>query len=77
MKYVIDRIVDGIATLLTLGENEESLNVTVDRLYPKAAEGDVVEDTDGRFVLLADETKKRKSSIASRFGRLAKRRSSK
>ncbi len=74
MKYVIDRIVDGVATLLTLDENEESVNVTADKLYLDAAEGDVVEETDGGFVLLADETETRKNAVESRFKRLAKRR---
>lgn len=74
MKYVIDRIVDGIATMLTLGENEESVNVTLEKLYPEAKEGDVVELSDGRFVLLDDETENRKNAVESRFNRLAKRR---
>ena len=75
MKYVIDRIVDGTVVLLTLDEPEESLSVSLDNLYPEAAEGDIVEMTDNGFALRADETEKRKKSVESRFNRLAKRRS--
>lgn len=74
MKYVIDRIVDGVATLLTLDEKEESVTFALDKLYDGAAEGDVVESDDTGFVLLADETEARKSSVKSKFNRLAKRR---
>ena len=77
MKYVIDRIIDCVATLLTLGEGEESINVMAEQLYTGAAEGDVVEETDSGFVFLADETEKRKNAVESRFKRLAKRRSDK
>ena len=75
MKYVIDRIVDGVATLLTLDEKEESISAQADRLYLNAKEGDIVEETDGGFVFLADETAARRNALESRFKRLAKRRS--
>ena len=75
MKYVIDRIADGVATLLTLDEKEESVSTQADKLYQGAAEGDVVEGEDGVYILLADETETRKNAVESRFKRLAKRRS--
>ncbi len=75
MKYVIDRIVDGVATLLTFDEKEESISTQADRLYLNAKEGDIVEETDGGFVFLADETEARKNALESRFRKLSKRRS--
>lgn len=68
---VIDRITDGIATLL-VGEDE--IVVDLDTLPEGVREGDWLEvDTDGTFVAAPEMTRERKKVVRGKLDRLRNR----
>ncbi len=70
-KYaVIDRIVNGIATLL-VGEEEQDMIVGLKSLPDGVKEGDWLEMVgEGRFVAAPDVTWERKKSVRSKLDKL-------
>jgi hypothetical protein len=73
-KYaVIDRIVNGIATLL-VGEEEKDMIVGLNRLPEGAKEGDWLEmDSEGSFAAAPGVTWERKKRVRSKLDKLRKK----
>lgn len=64
---IIDRFEGGIAVIET---DSGIMNISKNELPDGAKEGDIIEFTDGLYVIDEEETKKRRESMADMFRKL-------
>jgi hypothetical protein len=69
MHYVVDRIESGIAVCnsLTTGEDME---IKASELPAKTKEGDIIAETDGKYIFDKELTEKRRADLKARMDRL-------
>ena len=65
MKYIIDRLEEGLAICET--EARERITVPVSHLPENVKEGDVLREEEGRFFLDSEETDKRRREMKKKL----------
>lgn len=65
MKYIIDRLEEGLAICET--ELRKRISVPVSHLPKEVKEGDVLREEDGRFFLDSEETDKRRREMKKKL----------
>lgn len=72
MKYTVDRF-EGEYAVLEEFDTSNLINVLKSELPYEACEGDILEFTNGIYIILKEETVQRKESLKDRFERLRKK----
>ena len=65
MKYIIDRLEEGLAICVT--ELRKRISVPVSHLPKEVKEGDVLREEEGRFFLDSEETDKRRREMKKKL----------
>ena len=65
MKYIIDRLEEGLAICET--ELRKCISVPVSHLPKEVKEGDVLREEEGRFFLDSEETDKRRREVKKKL----------
>lgn len=71
MKYTVDRIEEGIAVCDDGGGNR--INIQLSFLPENVKEGDLLGVENGNFIVLSDETVKRRKEIYAKQSRILKK----
>lgn len=71
MKYTVDRIEEGIAVCEDGGGNR--VNIPLSFLPENVKEGDLLGVENGNFIVLSDETEKRRKEIYAKQSRIFKK----